>query len=235
VYQFLLTHRYLTSKVMPLLAALAVALCTAMVIIVWSVMGGFLVMLINSGRTLVGDVTVSWPITGFAHYEELIKRLEADPDVAAATPTIETYGLIGLPDGRTETVMIKGVDGPSYTKVTDFAETLHWKPINSPHAKDTFSEDPRLANHTLWNFVFEGGKRLVRFEKPERGNVAAEKPAAVLGISVSGFNIREQWGFYPGQARASARRDAQACPDHPPRRRQRHHQRPAHGQQGPRR
>ena len=57
MYQFLLTHRYLTSKVMPLLAALAVALCTAMVIIVWSVMGGFLVMLINSGRTLVGDVT----------------------------------------------------------------------------------------------------------------------------------------------------------------------------------
>jgi lipoprotein-releasing system permease protein len=202
VYQFLLTHRYLTSKVMPLLAALAVALCTAMVIIVWSVMGGFLVMLINSGRTLVGDVTVSWPITGFAHYEELIKRLEADPDVAAATPTIETYGLIGLPDGRTETVMIKGVDGPSYTKVTDFASTLHWKPIDKPHAKDTFSEDPRLANHTLWNFVFEGGKRLVRFEKPERGNVAAEKPGAVLGISVSGFNIREQWGFYPGQARA---------------------------------
>lgn len=65
-------------------------------------------MLINSGAILVGDVTVSWPITGFAHYEELIKRLEADPDVAAATPTIETYGLIGLPDGLlTQTVMIR--------------------------------------------------------------------------------------------------------------------------------
>ncbi|MBY0113872.1 MAG: FtsX-like permease family protein [Phycisphaerales bacterium] len=202
MYQFLLTHRYLTSKVMPLLAALAVALCTAMVIIVWSVMGGFLVMLINSGRTLVGDVTISWPITGFAHYEELIKRLEADPDVAAATPTIETYGLIGLPDGRTETVQIKGVDGPSYTKVTGFADTLYWKPIDTPHPKDKYKDDPRLQNHKLWEFCFEGGKNLVRYEKPERGNVAVERPAVVLGVSVSGFNIREQWGFYPGQARA---------------------------------
>lgn len=202
MYQFLLTHRYLTSKVMPLLAALAVALCTAMVIIVWSVMGGFLVMLINSGRTLVGDVTISWPITGFAHYEELIKRLEADPDVAAATPTIETYGLIGLPDGRTETVMIKGVDGPSYTKVTDFADTLYWKPIATPHPKDTYKDDPRLQNHKLWDFVFEGGKRLVRFERPKTGNIAVEKPGVVLGISVSGFNFRERWGFYPGQPNA---------------------------------
>ena len=54
MYQALLTRRYLTSKVMPLLAAVAVTLCTAMVLIVWSVMGGFLGMLVASGRTLIG-------------------------------------------------------------------------------------------------------------------------------------------------------------------------------------
>ena len=61
VYQALLTRRYLFSKVMPLLAALAVMLCTAMVLIVWSVMGGFLTMLLASGRTLQSDVTITWP------------------------------------------------------------------------------------------------------------------------------------------------------------------------------
>ncbi len=199
MYQLLLTKRYLSSKIMPLLAALAVALCTAMVIIVWSVMGGFLVMLINSGRTLVGDVSISWPISGFAYYDELIKRLEADPEIAAASPMIETYGLIGLPDGRTETVMIKGVDGPSYTKVTGFGEILHWRPIDTPSEKDKNKEDLRLTRHDLWKQILDGGKRLVRIERTKAHPEGIERPGVVPGISVSGFNLREPWGFVPLQ------------------------------------
>lgn len=198
MYQLLLTKRYLTSKIMPLLAALAVALCTAMVIVVWSVMGGFLVMLINSGRTLSGDVSISWPITGFAHYEELIQRLEANPEIAAAAPVIETYGLIGLPDGRTETVSIKGIDGPSFSRVTGFEDTLYWRPINTPTEKDTTRADLRLSKHDLWKQLFEGGKRLVRTEVSKSDRKPIDRPAVVPGISVSGFNFREPWGFYPG-------------------------------------
>jgi len=199
VYQLLLTKRYLTSKIMPLLAALAVALCTAMVIVVWSVMGGFLVMLINSGRTLAGDVSITWPITGFAYYDDLIKRLEADPDVAAAAPVIETYGLIGLPDGRTETVSIKGIDGPSFSRVTGYNDTLYWRPMDKQAEKDTTRQDLRLSKHDLWKQLFEGGKRLVRTEVSKTDRRMIERPAVVPGISVSGFNFREPWGFYPGQ------------------------------------
>lgn len=184
---------------MPLLAALAVALCTAMVIIVWSVMGGFLVMLINSGRTLAGDVSISWPITGFAHYEDLIKRLEADPEIAAATPMIETYGLIGLPDGRTETVQIKGIDGPSFSKVSEFDKVLYWKPIAKPLDKDIHQEDMRLRRHEVWQHIYDGGKKLVRSDRATKANPKPiERPGVVPGISVSGFNFRERWGFLPG-------------------------------------
>jgi len=200
VYQLLLTKRYLTSKIMPLLAALAVALCTAMVIVVWSVMGGFLVMLINSGRTLSGDVSISWPITGFAYYDDLIQRLEKDPEVAAATPVIDTYGLIGLPDGRTETVSIKGIDGPSFSRVTGYDDTLYWRPMDKPGEKDTTRQDLRLGQHDLWKQIFEGGKKLVRTEVSKKDGRTIERPAVVPGISVSGFNFREPWGFYPGQA-----------------------------------
>lgn len=199
VYQLLLTKRYLTSKIMPLLAALAVALCTAMVIVVWSVMGGFLVMLINSGRTLSGDVSISWPITGFAYYDELVKRLEADPEIAAAAPVIETYGLIGLPDGRTETVSIKGVDGPSFSRVTGYNDTLYWRPMDKPAEKDTTRQDLRLGKHDLWKQLFEGGKQLVRTEISKADGRRVDRAAVVPGISVSGFNFREPWGFYPGQ------------------------------------
>ena len=69
MYQSLLTRRYLTSKVMPLLASAAVMLCVAMELITWSVMGGFLNQLIESGRSLIGDVEISRPQTGFAHYD----------------------------------------------------------------------------------------------------------------------------------------------------------------------
>ena len=94
MYQFLLTKRYLVSKIMPLLAAVAVILCTAMVLVVWSVMNGFLTMLISSGRTMTGDVVVSWPNAGFAQYQELIDDLRKEPLVKAAAPVIESFGLI---------------------------------------------------------------------------------------------------------------------------------------------
>ena len=53
VYASLLANRYLTSRVIPLIAVLAVALNVALVVIVVSVMTGFLDMLRNSGRTLM--------------------------------------------------------------------------------------------------------------------------------------------------------------------------------------
>ena len=59
MYHALLTNRYLTSRVIPLIAVAAVAMCVALVIIVVSVMTGFLDMVKSSGRPLMGDVVVS--------------------------------------------------------------------------------------------------------------------------------------------------------------------------------
>jgi ABC-type lipoprotein release transport system permease subunit len=126
VYQALLTRRYLTSKVMPLLASLAVTLCTAMVLIVWSVMGGFLNLLVQSGRTLVGDVTIAWPSTGFAFYDDLRDRLDADPAVGASAPMIEAFGLVNLPNGRVDPVVIRGIEPESFSQVTSYRESLWW-------------------------------------------------------------------------------------------------------------
>ena len=59
MYQSRLTIRYLTSRFIPLIAVAAVALCVALVIVVVSVMTGFLNMVQSSGRTLMGDVVES--------------------------------------------------------------------------------------------------------------------------------------------------------------------------------
>ena len=191
MYQRLLTRRYLTSKVMPLLAALAVVLCTAMVLISWSVMGGFLKNLMESGRTLIGDVSINWPNAGFAHYEDLIQRLEAHPEIDAASPMIETAGMLALPGDRLVRVIVRGIDGPSYAAVTTYEDTLYWQPLEEPLPKDDARRDWRLENHTRWQRTFNNGLTLTEPD-PATGE---PRPAVVIGIETSGYNFRQPAGF----------------------------------------
>ncbi len=194
VYQALLTRRYLTSKVMPLLAMAAVMLSVATILITWSVMGGFLKTLLNSGRTLIGDAYIVWPNVGFAHYDDLVQRLEAHPDIEAAAPVIETYGMVQLPDDRVELIQIKGVDADSYSRVTGFGDTLWWKPLDKPTRKDKEGLDIRLApeNRALLESFAAQGVAMSRPD-PETG---VELPAGILGVEVTGLNRRTSDGLY---------------------------------------
>lgn len=259
MYQALLTRRYLTSKVMPLLAVLAVALCVAVELIVWSVMGGFLATLVGTGRTVMGDVAIVWPNSGFAHSEDLLERLEQDPEIEAASALIETFALLSLPDRRHETVIVRGVDAETFDAVTGFSGALWWRAIDRPPEKDTALEDWRYFNPAglrealgragfskgdaarlaktpaeaaravraragvgravleevereveayarhaaFWGSMLEDGRRLA-----ERDETSGEvRPAAVLGIEVSGFNIRKPGGWFVPGARRSQRAD----------------------------
>ena len=147
VYQLLLTRKYLLSKIMPLLAAIAVLLCTGTVMLVWSVMGGFLETLLRDGRAIQGDIKISWPIAGFAHYEDLIAELEKRPEIEAAAPVVETLGVLRLPDSRIKTVSVVGIDGPRYAKVTSYEDCLWWRPITpeQQNPKDYEGDDHRLG------------------------------------------------------------------------------------------
>ena len=81
MYHALLTNRYLTSRVIPFIAVAAVALCVALVIIVVSVMTGFLDMVRSSGRTLMGDVIVSYPVSGIPYYQRLTAATSSQRDI----------------------------------------------------------------------------------------------------------------------------------------------------------
>src|SRR5262249_1969333 len=131
MYHALLTNRYLTSRVIPLIAVAAVALCVALVIVVVSVMTGFLDMVKNSGRASLGDVVIACPGNGIPYYDRLIDRLDKLPEAAAATPVCESWGLLRMPypDGpqkQTEQVQIWGIEPASFAKVTGYADTLYW-------------------------------------------------------------------------------------------------------------
>lgn len=192
VYQALLTRKYLTSKIMPLLAMVAVMLSVATVLITWSVMGGFLKVLLESGRPMMGDAMVHWPNAGFAHYDDLIARLEADPRIEAASPMIESFGMVQLPSAVVRAVQVKGVDPESFRRVTGFESTLWWKPLDRPTRKDKDHEDPRLSDHESWKAYEEQGRTFTRTDE-ETGRT---EPAANIGIEMTGFNQRLASGVY---------------------------------------
>lgn len=174
---------------MPLLAVLAVVLCTAMVLVVWSVMGGFLGMLLDTGRLLVGDAEITRPVTGMPYYQELIDRLEADPEILAATATVEGPALLGVPDGRTLMVKVIGVEGHGYDAVTGFGDTLWWKHLDTPLKNDKNREDLRLQLPE----GFEAPGLALSEVDPITGEAV---PAAVVGIEASGLSVRETGGWY---------------------------------------
>ena len=135
MYQSKLTIRYLTSRFIPLIAVAAVALCVALVIVVVSVMTGFLNMVQSSGRTLMGDVVVTYGLSGVPHYERLMDTLISHESVAAVTPIVDGWGLLRMPypdrDAKqSETVQVWGIDPQSFAEVTKFAESLQWKTVS---------------------------------------------------------------------------------------------------------
>ncbi len=134
MYYTLLSNRYLTSRMIPYIAVAAVGLCVALVIVVVSVMTGFLNMVKTAGQTMMGDVVISHPVVGIPHYEELRKRIEALPGVAGTTPVVESWGLLKMPypdgpDKDVRIVQVWGVDPDSFGDVVDFDAMLKWPEV----------------------------------------------------------------------------------------------------------
>lgn len=197
MYQALLTRRYASSKVMPLLAAVAVMLCTAMIIVVWSVMGGFLTMLLSSGRVLMGDVLISWPVVGFPYYDDLVERIEALPEADSATARVEAYGLMAAPDGNVHLVEVLGVAGPGYARVVGYDETIWWKPLEQPLPTDHEGADPRLQEEIHEGLSAYYGDAL-ELTTPSH-DTGEPVPAAVLGVEVGNLMRRTPGGWYEPQ------------------------------------
>ena len=97
MYKLHLILKYLRKRRIAWVSLIAVMLCTAMVLVVISVMGGWLRMFEENFHGLTGDVVISAKtLRGFGYYERMIAEVEKLPEVAAAVPVIQTYGLINI-------------------------------------------------------------------------------------------------------------------------------------------
>ncbi len=125
MYKLHLIKKYLLKRRIAWVSLAAVMLCTAMVLVVISVMGGWLRMFKSSFRGMSGDVVVDGrSLVGFPYYQEMIDQIKKLPDVEAAVPVINSGGLINIGNQVREVVEVTGFDPAEIGKVSDFPKTL---------------------------------------------------------------------------------------------------------------
>jgi ABC-type lipoprotein release transport system permease subunit len=131
MYKLFLCLRYLFKRRIAIFAMLAVCLCVAMVLTVMSVMGGFLDMVRDRSRGMLGDLVVEGgTLQGFPFYEEFIQRVKTEmPDeIVEATPVIITYGVLRFPSsGMTKPVQVVGIKLEETYRVNDFKNGLFYE------------------------------------------------------------------------------------------------------------
>jgi lipoprotein-releasing system permease protein len=129
MYKLLLISKYLRKRRIAWVSLVAVTLCTAMVLVVISVMGGWLRMFRETNHALTGDLMVyRYSLDGFGHYEELINQIEQLPEVKAASPQIQTYALINIDNQIRTGVQVIGYDMKSIAPVNGFVPSLYLQP-----------------------------------------------------------------------------------------------------------
>ncbi len=126
MYKLHLILKYLRKRRIAWVSLIAVMLCTMMVLVVISVMGGWLRMFRAGFHGLSGDIIVRGEsLAGFPDYEAMIRDIELLPSVVAAVPTIHTFGLINIANQIRQGVQVIGYPLDKIGQVNDFPQSLH--------------------------------------------------------------------------------------------------------------
>jgi hypothetical protein len=186
LYKLHLIRKYLLKRRIAWVALLAVTLCTLMVLVVFSVMDGWLETFENSFHGSTGDVVISATdqLRGFPYYQQIINRVRDLPGVAAAVPVVDNYGLLDIRGYGMDMVHVLGYP-PDIGKVIEWPTLLH-------------RQGAAAAAGTPPSF---GLLPDVPYERQfERGSAAAQAARTHPGMIVTGPVV----GMSHGQKRAEA-------------------------------
>ncbi len=146
MYKITLPLRYLVRRRITYLAVLAVALSVFIACVVLTVMHGLVEGFKVKNHRFVGDCVVgSSSVVGFAYYEDLIAKLESEPYVEAVSPMVRSFGLFTFErTDHSDGVEIFGIDPVCHSRVTGFAQSLHYR-VDEPTSAFTPIYDPNLT------------------------------------------------------------------------------------------
>ncbi|MGH7213954.1 MAG: ABC transporter permease, partial [Tepidisphaeraceae bacterium] len=206
MYKLHLILKYLRKRRIAWVSLVAVMLCTAMVLVVISVMGGWLRMFRESFHGLSGDVLVSGQsLSGFPHYEEMLEEIRKLPEVEAAVPTIQTFGLINVNNAIRKGVQVIGFPIADIGKVNKFPRSLHRQHLRyvekADDPKRDLTDEERIdlraqAERGAANPSFALHDE-VPYEQilPKARNVR-DWPGMIVGVGVVGIHKDEKGELY---------------------------------------
>lgn len=132
MYKLFLCLRYLRSRPIGFFAIIAVALCVAMMLIVTSVMNGFLDKIEVAAKGLFGDIVVEAVTpSGMTHYDEFAREVKKKvAGVEDASPFILTFAEIRIHGSSyRQYVQVAGIRLPQRARVSDFENGLHYQGV----------------------------------------------------------------------------------------------------------
>lgn len=183
-YSAFLAARLLQRKRIAFFSVGAVTLCVAMLLIVASVMGGFVETIRARANGLLGDIVMDGDLRGFPYYSEFIKSMKQWPEVAEATALIHCYGTLRFVDaGDTFPVRVWGVKLDEYCGVNSFCKDLYYNQhypgttVLTPIQQPMFGYDPKTEAAVLPE----------PYESAFRQWLAAQAP-----------DVQERWARAPG-------------------------------------
>lgn len=184
MYKWFLAWRYLHTKLIAFFGIASVMLCVAMVLVVMSVMGGFLDTIRARSKGLHSEIVVeSNSLQGFPFYEEFARFVKSElPDVVrVTTPSVYTYGIFRVPaTNLTRPVRIMGIRLDEYVQVNDFRKGLHYEryypgttslalqrqPLAGYDANDVLRLPPELEQaNARWKASETESKRVAEYER----------------------------------------------------------------------
>lgn len=225
MYKWFLAWRYLHTKLVAVFGIAAVTLCVALVIVVLSVMGGFLDTIRDRSRGLHSEIVVENGILqGFPYYAEFAEYVQRElPDTIRATsPVVYSYAIFRVPaTSMTKPARVLGIRLDDYVKFNDFAAGLnynHYYPGTTtlgPQKMPVAGEDERgvlslppeyVEANARWHGTEKDPKKLRQYERsPFELSFAPSVVAATDGERVfqlapgaPGYTGEEKYGIIAG-------------------------------------
>ncbi|MCP4642297.1 MAG: hypothetical protein GY851_17765 [bacterium] len=122
MYKWFLAWRYLHTKLIAFFGVASVTLCVGMVLVVISVMGGFLDTVRMRSKGLTGEIVLEGgTYQGFPYYEEFAEFLlsQRGDVVRVCTPVVRTWAVFRVPATTwTKGVQVLGMRLDEYVEVT---------------------------------------------------------------------------------------------------------------------
>ncbi len=173
-----LVHKYLFKRRIAWVSLIAVLLCTAMVLIVISVMGGWLTTFKAKFRGMSGDIVITRSgLDGFSGYEEIIAKLRDLPEIETSLPLVRAFGLININNRIKEGVEVTGLDIAAFSKFNNFRESLY-RQYKEPIA--TGQVPPEVASFSLLPDV-----KYQMFRPKDKQ--ALQRPGIIVGAPLVGM------------------------------------------------